>query len=132
LQLSTLSSQLSPCHPERSRDIREANVSAQSTGILGDEEHPKRAKRVLEIITQRTGGAAFFPKNLDEVDAISRAIAHDIRNQHTIGYKPTNPRTSGGFRQIHVDARAKGHNKLVVRTKSGYYAGGQAASSGSK
>jgi Ca-activated chloride channel family protein len=111
---------------------QENGPTVYAIGILGDEEHPKRAKRALEIITQRTGGAAFFPKNLDEVDAISRSIAHDIRNQYMIGYKPTNPRTSGGFRQIRVDARAKGHNKLVVRTKSGYYAGGQGAVSGSK
>ncbi len=111
---------------------QENGPAVYAIGILGDEEHPKRAKRALEIITQRTGGSAFFPKNLDEVDAISRSIAHDIRNQYTIGYKPSNPRTSGGFRQIRVDARAKGHNKLVVRTKSGYYAGGQTAASGSK
>jgi VWFA-related protein len=111
---------------------QENGPTVYAIGILGDEEHPKRAKRALEIITQRTGGTAFFPKNLDEVDAISRTIAHDIRNQYTIGYKPTNPRTSGGFRQIRVDARAKGHNKLVVRTKSGYYAGGQGTVSGSR
>ena len=111
---------------------QENSPTVYAIGILGDEEHPKRAKRALEIITQRTGGVSFFPKTLDEVDAISRTIAHDIRNQYTIGYKPTNPRTSGGFRQIRVDARAKGHNKLIVRTKSGYYAGGQAAASGSR
>jgi hypothetical protein len=71
---------------------------------------------------------AFFPKTLDEVDEISRQVAHDIRNQYTIGYKPTNPRASGGFRAIRVEAKANGHGKLVVRTKSGYYAGAQPAS----
>jgi Ca-activated chloride channel homolog len=101
-------------------------------GILGDEEHPKRAKRALEIIAQRTGGIAFFPKTLDEVDQISRAVAHDIRNQYTIGYKPTHPKQAGGFRQIRVEARAKGHGKLMVRTKTGYYAGTQTAASGAK
>jgi Ca-activated chloride channel family protein len=108
---------------------QENGPSVYAIGILGDEEHPKRAKRALEIMTQRTGGLAFFPKTLDEVDEISRQVAHDIRNQYTIGYKPTNPRSSGGFRQIRVEAKVKGHNKLVVRTKSGYYAGTQAAAS---
>jgi VWFA-related protein len=106
---------------------QENGPSVYAIGILGDEEHPKRAKRALEIMAQRTGGLAFFPKTLDEVDEISRQVAHDIRNQYTIGYKPTNPRSSGGFRQIRVEAKEKGHNKLVVRTKSGYYAGSQAA-----
>jgi Ca-activated chloride channel family protein len=116
------------------KQLQEENgPSVYAIGILGDEEHPKRAKHALEIIAQRTGGLAFFPKTLDEVDEISRQVAHDIRNQYTIGYKPTNPRSSGGFRQIRVDAKAKGHSKLMVRTKSGYYARTQAAAaSGSR
>ncbi len=112
------------------KQLQEENgPSVYSIGILGDEEHPKRAKRALEIITQRTGGLAFFPKTLDEVDEISRQVAHDIRNQYTIGYKSTNPRSNGGFRTIRVEAKEKekGHGKMVVRTKSGYYAGAQPA-----
>jgi len=110
---------------------QENGPSVYAIGILGDEEHPKRAKRALEIIAQRTGGIAFFPKTLDEVDEISRTVAHDIRNQYTIGYKPTNPRGTGGFRTVRVEAKAKGHGKMTVRTKSGYYAGAQSAA-GSK
>jgi len=115
------------------KQLQEENgPSVYAIGILGDEEHPKRAKRALEIMTQRTGGIAFFPKTLDEVDAISRTVANDIRSQYSIGFKPTNPRGNGGFRQIRVEARAKGHGKLIVRTKSGYYAGGKSVAAGSK
>jgi Ca-activated chloride channel homolog len=110
----------------------ENSPSVYAIGILGDEEHPKRARRALEIIAQRTGGLAFFPGTLDQVDEISRQVAHDIRNQYTIGYKPTNPRASGGFRTIRVEAKGKGHGKLAVRTKSGYYAGPQTAVTGAK
>jgi len=106
---------------------QENGPSVYAIGILGDEEHPKRAKRALEIIAQRTGGLAFFPKTLDEVDEISRQVAHDIRNQYTIGYKPTDPKGAGGFRTIRVEAKAKGHGKMTVRTKSGYYARTQVA-----
>jgi VWFA-related protein len=110
------------------KQLQEENgPSVYAIGILGDEEHPKRARRALEIIAQRTGGIAFFPKTLDEVDEISRQVAHDIRNQYTIGYRPTNPRSAGGFRQIRVEAKSKDHKKLQVRTKSGYYAGTQAS-----
>ncbi len=115
------------------KQLQEENgPSVYAIGILGDEEHPKRAKRALEIIAQRTGGIAFFPKTLDEVDEISRTVAHDIRNQYTIGYKPTKPRGEGGFRAVRVDAKAKGHSKMTVRTKSGYYAGVQPAGAASK
>src|SRR5215469_2598748 len=106
---------------------QEGGPSVYAIGILGDEDHPKRAKKALQIIADRTGGIAFFPKTLDEVDAISRTIANDIRNQYAIGYKPTSPKKAGEFRQIKVEAKSKGHGKLVVRTKSGYYAGAEAA-----
>lgn len=97
-------------------------------GVLGDEEHPKRAKRALLAMSERTGGIAFFPKTLDEVDAISRTVAHDIRSQYTIGYKPATPKTQGGYRQVKVDAHSRSYGKLTVRTKSGYYAGPEPAS----
>jgi Ca-activated chloride channel family protein len=106
----------------------ESGPQVYAIGILGDEEHPKRAKHALEIIAQRTGGMAFFPKTLDDVSQITSTIAHDIRNQYTIGYKPSNPRATGGFRLVKVEAKAKGHGKLVVRTKTGYYAAAQTAS----
>jgi len=114
------------------KQLQEENgPSVYAIGILGDEEHPKRARRALDTIAQRTGGLAFFPKSLDEVDEISRTVARDIRNQYTIGYKPTNPRGAGGFRTVRVDAKAKTHGKMTVRTKSGYYAG-QTAAGGAK
>ena len=103
----------------------ENGPAVYAIGILGEEEHPKRARRALEIIADRTGGLAFFPKTLDEVNEISSTVARDIRNQYTIGYKPTNPRGAGGFRAVRVEAKAKSHGKMTVRTKSGYYAGPQ-------
>lgn len=106
----------------------ENGPTVYAIGILGDEEHPKRAKRALQVMADRTGGIVFFPRTLDEVDAISRSVAHDIRNQYTIGYKPTKPRSQGGYRSVKVDAKSRGYGKLVVRTKSGYYAGNESAS----
>lgn len=91
-------------------------------GLLG-EEKSRRAKRALELIAERTGGESFFPPTLDEVDEISRSIAHDIRNQYTITYAPSTPKSVGGYRTIHVDAHAKPYKKLIVRTRSGYYPG---------
>jgi len=100
----------------------ENGPTVYSIGLLGEEKQ-RRARRALQTMSERTGGIAFLPKTLDEVDEISKTVAHDIRNVYTIGYKPTNPRTAGGYRTIRVDAKGKGLGKLVVRTKSGYYAG---------
>jgi VWFA-related protein len=91
-------------------------------GLLG-EEKSRRAKRALELISERTGGISFFPPTLDQVDEISRTVAHDIRNQYTITYAPSTPKTVAGYRTIHVDAHAKPYKKLTVRTRTGYYPG---------
>jgi VWFA-related protein len=91
-------------------------------GILGDEPGIKRAKRALQSLSDQTGGVAFFPKDLVEVDEISQEVARDIRNQYSITYKPTNPRSNGGYRKVKVEARAPGFKDLQVRTRDGYFA----------
>lgn len=91
-------------------------------GILGDEPGIKRAKRALQSLSDQTGGVAFFPKDLAEVDEISQEVAKDIRNQYSITYKPTNPRSNGGYRKVKVEARAPGYKDLQVRTRDGYFA----------
>jgi Ca-activated chloride channel homolog len=106
----------------------ENGPTVYSIGILEKDEHPRHAKRALQIMSERTGGIVFFPNTLDEVDAISRTVAHDIRTQYAIGYKPTTPKSQGGYRQVKVSARSHSHGKLIVRTKSGYYAGPESAS----
>jgi Ca-activated chloride channel family protein len=112
------------------RRLSEENgPTVYAIGILG-EEKARRARRALQTLAERTGGIAFLPKTADEVDSISRTVAHDIRNQYTIGYRPTTPQTVTGYRAIHVDARARGYGRLTVRTRSGYYAGQEQASGG--
>jgi Ca-activated chloride channel family protein len=102
----------------------DAGPTVYTIGILGNDRQSKRARRALERLAIETGGIAYFPKDLSEVDTISSAVAHDIRNQYTIGYKPTRPQSEGGFRNVRVEARgADGRSKLQVRTRSGYFAG---------
>jgi VWFA-related protein len=94
-------------------------------GLLYDDtgggREARRAKRALEMLSNETGGISFFPKNLEQVDEIAGEVARDIREQYTIGYHSTKAASLGGFRTVHVEAKAKGYNKLIVRTKTGYY-----------
>jgi Ca-activated chloride channel homolog len=85
----------------------------------GREAH--RAKQALTLLARETGGVAFFPKSLDEVDAVAAEVARDIRNQYTIGYHSTKPASQGGYRLVKMEAHARGMRHLVVRTRTGYY-----------
>jgi Ca-activated chloride channel family protein len=119
------------------RYAQKSNAVIYTIGLLGDEEpggyfkikggSAHRAEKFLRNISEATGGEAFFPKNLDETEQICEQIAHDIRNQYTIGYKPVRPQAQGGYRTIKVDAHAPGYKRLMVRTRSGYYPGQERA-----
>jgi Ca-activated chloride channel homolog len=89
--------------------------------IHGGEAH--RAARALKEMAEATGGEPYFPRSLDEVESTCRQIAHDIRNQYTLVYQPTNLKHDGTFRTIRVDAfEPRSKIKLTVRTRPGYFA----------
>jgi Ca-activated chloride channel homolog len=86
-----------------------------------DKSEARHAKRVLEALSEQTGGAAYFPRSIKEVDAIASEVAQDIRTQYTIAYHSTKSPTLGGYRQVHVEAKSKTMGRLSVRTRSGYF-----------
>jgi Ca-activated chloride channel homolog len=106
---------------------KENGPTVYTIGILG-EERQKRARRALAALAENTGGISYFPKDLSEVDSISREVAHDIRNQYIIGYKPASGKQDTGYRTVRVEAKAPGHGKMSVRTRTGYYSGQERAS----
>ncbi|MGI4826866.1 MAG: VWA domain-containing protein [Janthinobacterium lividum] len=81
----------------------------------------RHSREVLSELAQQTGGQAYFPHSLREVDGIAHEVAQDIRQQYTIEYRSTKSPTVGGFRQIHVEAKQKGLRGLQVRTRAGYF-----------
>lgn len=94
-------------------------------GLLFGQDIEKRearhARSVLEALAEQTGGVAYFPKSVNEVDAIAAEVAKDIRTQYTITYHSTKAPSLGGYREVHVEAKAKGFGRLSVRTRTGYY-----------
>ncbi|MGO8786230.1 MAG: VWA domain-containing protein [Terriglobia bacterium] len=112
---------------------QKSNAVIYTIGLLGSDEtsnlfkmrggEAHRAAKVLKELAEATGGDAYFPRSLDEVESTCRQIAHDIRNQYTLVYRPTNVKRDGTFRAIRVDAfLADSKTKLQVRTRPGYFA----------
>lgn len=80
-------------------------------------------REALQDLTDRTGGVAYFPDTLDQVNGITREIAHDVRSQYIVVYKPKNQGAQPAYQSIRVEARATGYGHLTVRTRSGYSQG---------
>lgn len=92
--------------------------------LFGDDVSRSEAKHAREVLSQladQTGGRAYFPKSLKDVDAIAQDVAQDIRTQYTIEYRSSKPTAEGGYRVIHVEAKGQGFRELKVRTKAGYF-----------
>ncbi len=106
---------------EASRRLEQANgPTLYAIGLLGGGLQ-RSGRDALQDLAQGTGGIAYFPESLDQVDNITRAVAHDVRSQYRIAYKPRNQNVKPEFQEVHVEAHAPGYGKLTVRTRSGYY-----------
>lgn len=101
---------------------QQAETLIYALGILSEEEKraAKRARRALDAVAKATGGLAYYPKDLGEVEDITKRIAQEIRNQYIVGYSPDDAALDGSFRRIQV--KVKGVPDERVRTRSGYYA----------
>jgi VWFA-related protein len=76
--------------------------------------------KVLRYLTQETGGRAFFPFKVEDLDQSFENIANELRHQYNIFYRPEPLKTDGLYHT--VDLRVKGRKDLVVRARKGYYA----------
>jgi VWFA-related protein len=106
---------------------RESPASIYVVGLFDKEDEQtrpqKRAVKNLKELATDTGGKSYFPESIDEVEAICTEIAHEIRNQYTLGYRPSNANRDGTWRNIAIRLlNPDKSKKLIARTKRGYYA----------
>jgi VWFA-related protein len=73
----------------------------------------------MRTLAQETGGRAFFPARIDDLNGVYAQIADELASQYTLGYSSGNQRRDGAWRRLVVQvARAN----ITPRTKKGYYA----------
>jgi len=106
-------------------EAQKSEAVIYAIGLLGQEKgsDARKSRDALTRMAVATGGLAFFPEGLGDVGSICTQIAHDIRNQYTLAYYPTNTKKDGTFRSVNVDLQSvRGRGKLSVRTRTGYFA----------
>jgi len=111
--------------------IKENEVQVYLVGFIDEETEgnksgfgnspSKKAKDLLSLIADDSGGRAFFPKDISEIPAIAAQIAKDLRTQYVVSYYPTNDNLDGAFRTVQVTINSQGYRKLIARTRRGYY-----------
>ncbi|CAN5594016.1 hypothetical protein BH10ACI1_BH10ACI1_29550 [soil metagenome] len=108
--------------------LRETDVQIYVIGFIGDlskeggfiSKSPQaKAKAFLERLATETGGKAYFPSNVSELNTIATDIASELRTQYLVSYYPSNSKKDGTTRQIKVvvtDGPNKQKRIAVTRT----------------
>jgi len=91
---------------------------------IGELEHQSatvknQQRMILQQIAEVTGGRAFFPTAVKELDSVYEKVLAEIRAQYTLGYVSADEKTDGKWRRI--DVRMK-RTDLRTRSRRGYFA----------
>lgn len=112
--------------------LKRAIQDAESTGVtiytISTREYAdlhkfgmSDADKVLEALSERTGGEALFPGELSALDKSFGRLRDVIRSRYLVAYRPANFRNDGHFRKISIVASKNGKH-LKVHARDGYYA----------
>jgi Ca-activated chloride channel homolog len=106
---------------EASRRLQESHgVTLYAVGLTGGDLRDS-GRSSLRHLADVTGGVAYFPNSIEQVGGITGTIAHDIRSQYLIAFKPQDQTVKPDPNSIHVEAHAASYKDLVVRTRSNSY-----------
>ena len=106
--------------------IRASDVTVYAIGF---QKHLRSAVRNtqrmrLQQITELTGGRAFFPDSVDELDEIYEQITFELSSRYSLGFVSTNERTDGMWRRLEVKTASgrRDLRRVTVRSRKGYFA----------
>jgi len=107
------------------RDAAMARVQASDAMLytigFGAGATVPQLKTSLESYAKSTGGRAFFPRQVVELDRVFDDIVSELANQYVLSYSPTNLKSDGKWRNIKVQVRKRNYD---IRARRGYWAQG--------
>jgi VWFA-related protein len=97
-------------------------ISTKDFSELGQYGNPvSDADKVLQALTQRTGGEALFPGDMRTLNHSFDKLREVIRSRYLVAYRPQAFQNDGRFHRIHIVASRNGR-RLKVHARQGYYA----------
>jgi Ca-activated chloride channel family protein len=99
--------------------IQESDVVLYAVQLKDPVGRNPTAKRLAQLV-RATGGDAFTPDNINEVNDVLRHIAQDIRRAYVMAYAPPDDSERNAAPHVRVEVRAPGRGRITVRTRTGY------------
>jgi Ca-activated chloride channel family protein len=106
--------------PETLELLRAAPVTVYAVGLTEHSGSLRTELRMrLQQMAETTGGQAFFPTALEDLDETYEKVLDEIRAQYQIGYASTNTEPDGRWRRVEVKVK---RSDLRIRARKGYFA----------
>jgi Ca-activated chloride channel family protein len=104
--------------------IRASDVTVYSIGFLANQPSTVRGEQRLRLtqLAGESGGEAFFPSEMKQIEQAYEKILAQIRAQYSVGYVSTNPTTDGSWRKVEIKVRRPNTKDLRVQSRKGYFA----------
>jgi len=104
--------------------IRASDVMVYAIGFLDNQSSGSRSDQRLRLTQMATesGGSAFFPSAMKEIEEAYDMIVSQVRSQYTLGYISTNTTTDGRWRKVEIRVRPPAASGARVQSRKGYFA----------
>jgi Ca-activated chloride channel family protein len=104
--------------------VRASDATIYAVGFMENQPMSVRSQQRLRLtqIAAESGGEAFFPSSMKQIDAAYDKIIAQIRAQYTLGYVSTNTLEDGRWRKVEIKIRRPDLKDLRIQTRKGYFA----------
>lgn len=101
--------------------VKASDVTIYAVGFLDHQPSSVKAEQRMRLqqIADATGGQAFFPMSMKEIDAAYDKIVAQIRAQYSLGYASSNAKTDGQWRKVEIKVRRP---DVRLQSRKGYFA----------
>ena len=104
--------------------LKSSDVTVYAIGYLENQSSSARTQRQTQLqrMAQITGGQAFFPSSVKELDKIYEKIQREIAARYSLGYLSTDTRKDGAWRKVEIKLKRQDIKGAKLRTRTGYFA----------
>jgi VWFA-related protein len=100
--------------------LKASHATVYAVGLLANAGSARMDSQMrLEQIATTTGGQAFFPSRIEDLDATYEKVLAEIQAQYQLGYVSTNTTADGRWRKVDVKLK---RGDLRLRARKGYFA----------
>jgi len=102
--------------------IRASDVTVYSVGFLEHSRGRIEERAHLIQIAEATGGQAFFPSTMKDIDASYDKVVAQIRAQYSLAYTSTNTKQDGAWRKVEIRVTRPDLKGSKILARRGYFA----------